>query len=79
VLLVVLRPGAVWCALLFLSITLVLAMEMANSALEYLADHVHPDWADAIGDAKDAAAGAVLIASINALLCGGAMIVAFWR
>jgi diacylglycerol kinase len=45
---------------------------MLNAALEYLTDRVHPDYAEEIGFAKDAAAGAVLITSIGAA-CVGAM------
>lgn len=58
-------------ALLIFSIGLVLALELVNSALEYLADHLHPTLATEIGHAKDAAAGAVLVASIAAALVGG--------
>jgi undecaprenol kinase len=65
-------PG--WAALLVLSIALVLALEAVNSALEYLIDHLHPELAEEIGCAKDAAAGAVLIASIAAAGVGAAML-----
>jgi diacylglycerol kinase (ATP) len=46
----------------------VLAMEFANSALEYLADAVHPGHNSLVGYAKDVAAGAVLIASLAAVI-----------
>ena len=62
----------VWCALVTISIALVLALEALNGALEYLMDRVHPDYSEEIGFAKDAAAGAVLIASIGSA-CVGAM------
>jgi undecaprenol kinase len=65
--LLALRPGWLWAALLLSSAVLVLALEMANAALEYLADQVHPDIAPGIAAAKDAAAGAVLLASGGAL------------
>ena len=68
------RPSPVWVAFVALSIALVLALELLNSALEYLIDHVHPELAVEIGHAKDAAAGAVLIASIAAVVVGGAML-----
>jgi undecaprenol kinase len=58
-----------------LSISLVLALELINSALEALIDHLHPDVAPAIKIAKDAAAGAVLLASIAAALVGVLMLV----
>lgn len=73
-LLVVLRPGWLWAAILSLSAVLVLALEMANAALEYLADQVHPDIAPGIAAAKDAAAGAVLLASGGALAVGALML-----
>ncbi|HEY0413825.1 MAG TPA: diacylglycerol kinase [Allosphingosinicella sp.] len=73
--LVLLRPGLVWAALVLLSTGLVLALEAVNGALEYLADRVHPDWAEEIGHAKDAAAGAVLIASLAAAAVGALMAV----
>ena len=72
----VLAPGWVWAALIVLSIALVLALELINSALEYLIDHVHPDIAPAIKQAKDAAAAAVLVISMGALAVGGMMMFA---
>lgn len=69
-----LRPGALWTALVALAIGLVLALELVNSALEYAIDHLHPALADAIRDAKDAAAGAVLIAGMSALAVAAASI-----
>jgi diacylglycerol kinase len=72
--LALLRPGWLWCALLVLAAALVLALEMANAALEYVLDEIHPHHAHEIGHAKDAAAGAVLLASIAAALTGAAMI-----
>ena len=73
----VLRPGLVWTALVALAIALVLALELANSALEYLLDHLHPDRAREIGAAKDAAAAAaVLVASLAAAAIGALMLLA---
>ncbi len=69
-----LRPGWLWAALLLSSAVLVLSLEMANAALEYLADQVHPDIAPGIAAAKDAAAGAVLLASGGALAVGALML-----
>ncbi len=73
---IVLRAGLLWSALILLAIALVLALELANAALEYLIDHVHPEIADEIGFAKDAAAGAVLVASMFSLGIGGLMLLA---
>jgi diacylglycerol kinase (ATP) len=71
-----LRPGPVWTAIVALAIALVLALEAFNAALEYLIDRVHPDIADEIKFAKDAAAGAVLLASIGAACAGTMMLLA---
>ena len=57
-------------ALLVLAMGLVLAAEAANTALEALADRVAPDHHPLVGKAKDAAAGAVLIASVAAAILG---------
>jgi diacylglycerol kinase len=69
-----LRPGLAWAALVALSIAFVLALELVNSALEYLLDHLHPALAREIGAAKDAAAAAVLLASLGAALVGALML-----
>lgn len=69
-----LRPGYVWASLVAVSIALVLALEMVNSAIEYMIDHIHPDVAPEIRRAKDAAASAVLVASTGALIVGLLMI-----
>ena len=69
-----LRPGLVWTALVALCATLVLALELANAALEAALDRLHPASHPAIGAAKDAAAGAVLVASAGALVVGALMV-----
>jgi undecaprenol kinase len=73
---IALRPGWLWAAIIALVTALVLALELLNSALEYLIDHVHPDTAPAIKKAKDAAAAAVLVASIGATCIGAMMLLA---
>lgn len=73
---IALRPGPLWWALLALAAGLVLALELVNSALEYLLDHLHPDLAPGIGAAKDAAAAAVLVASLAAAAIGALMVLA---
>ena len=65
--LAILRPGAVWWALVLLASAAVLAAELLNTALELLADHLHPQEHPAIRLAKDCAAAGVLIASLGAL------------
>lgn len=62
-----LAPGPGWAAAVILSAGLVLALELVNAAIEYLVDHLHPGFAAEIGAAKDAAAGAVLVASMASL------------
>jgi undecaprenol kinase len=68
-----LQPGLLWAALVAISIGFVLALEVLNAALEYALDHLHPHFAREIGVAKDAAAGAVLIASVTAFVVGTLM------
>ncbi|MEA3017241.1 MAG: undecaprenol kinase [Sphingomonadales bacterium] len=69
-----LRPGWIWAALVALSVALVLLLEMVNAAIEYVIDRLHPDRHDEIMFAKDAAAGAVLLAGFASLVVGGLMI-----
>jgi undecaprenol kinase len=72
----ILRPGWLWGAAIVMSIALVLALELLNAALESLIDRVHPEIHPAIRIAKDAAAGAVLIASAAAACVGAMMLLA---
>lgn len=72
--LVVLRPAPVWWAIVFLSIVVVLALELMNTALELVIDRLHPDVHPMIGQAKDCAAGAVLLASLGALAVALALV-----
>lgn len=51
-------------------IGLVLTVELLNTAIEKLADIVHPDKHPEIGIVKDIAAGAVFIISATALIVG---------
>ena len=70
----VLRPGWQWAALIAICTMIVMALELLNSALEYLIDHVHPDIAPAIKHAKDAAAAAVLVASCGSVCVAALML-----
>jgi diacylglycerol kinase len=56
--------------IIFLCIALVLGLEGINTAIETLLNKVHPNFNIDIGKAKDAAAGAVLIASFVAAIIG---------
>lgn len=69
-----LQPAPVWWALIALAIAGVFAAELFNTALEALADHLHPDQHPWIKLAKDCAAGAVLVASLAALAVAAAFL-----
>lgn len=56
-------------------IGLVMSIEGVNTAIEYIADFIHPDYHPKIGLIKDIAAGAVFIASVVAVII--AMIIYF--
>jgi undecaprenol kinase len=59
-----------WWALIGLAVGLVLVAELVNTALETLADLLHPGHHPEIGVAKDVAAGAVLVATLVAIGVG---------
>ena len=61
------RDGWLW---LVAAITLVWAVEALNTAIECLADAAVPEIHPLIAQAKDAAAGAVLIAVLGAVTVG---------
>lgn len=58
-----LRPPLILCALNLLSAGLLLSAEMANSALERAVDLACPETHPVAGQAKDLAAGAVMLVS----------------
>jgi undecaprenol kinase len=64
---VYLRPAPLWWAIMAVTVMLVLAAELFNTALEILVDHLHPDQHPRIKLVKDCAAGAVLVISIAAV------------
>jgi len=68
VVLLVTRPSPVWWAIGALAVGLVLMAELFNTALEALADRLHPERHPEIRAVKDIAAGAVLISSLVALM-----------
>lgn len=57
-------------ALLALAITLVLFAELVNTAIEVVVDLVSPEFHPLAQRAKDVAAGAVLLASVGAVVLG---------
>jgi len=58
-----------WVALT-LAIALVMGAEALNTALEYVVDLASPEWHPLARDAKDVAAGAVLLCSVGAAVVG---------
>ena len=73
VLLGYLRPAPVWWALVLLAASGVLAAELFNTAIERLADHLHPQAHVQIRIVKDCAAAAVLLLAVGALCVAGAL------
>lgn len=53
-----------------LAFGLVLSIEGLNTAVEKIADFVHPDFHHRIGFIKDIAAGAVMFAALTAMIIG---------
>ena len=68
-------PNPIWWALIVLSIALVLAAELFNTALERTLDGLHPKQAEFVRQAKDCAAGAVLIFSLASVVIFVLMVV----
>lgn len=58
-----------WILQIF-AIGLVMSVEGVNTAIEAIADFVHPDFHNKIGFIKDVAAGAVFISAITAVIIG---------
>jgi len=69
------RPGPLWWALAMLASAGVIAAELFNTAIEALADHLHPEIHPRIRIVKDCAAAAVLVATAGALAVGVALLV----
>jgi diacylglycerol kinase (ATP) len=73
-----LKPAPLWWAIAALTIGLVLAAEVINTAVESLADHLHREQHPAIRTVKDCAAGAVLVAGAAALGVAAAFVYDMW-
>jgi undecaprenol kinase len=71
----VFRPEPIWWAVVALTGAAVISAELLNTALEHLADHLHPDSHSQIRLVKDCAAAAVFIASCGALGVAIALVV----
>lgn len=52
------------------SIGLVMSIEGLNTAVEKVADFIHPEYHERIGFIKDIAAGAVFFAALTAIIIG---------
>jgi len=74
-----LRASPLWWAIIVLCIAVIVALEAMNSAVEYVIDRLHPGIHKEIKCAKDAAAGAVLLASLGAGIVGALMVLDWWR
>ncbi|MDR1056069.1 MAG: diacylglycerol kinase family protein [Prevotellaceae bacterium] len=59
-----------WLVLCIL-IGMVFSLEIINSAIENLCDHIFPQWNETIKKIKDLAAAAVFVASVISVICGG--------
>jgi len=69
------RAPAIWWAIAAITVSAVMAAELLNTAIEHLADHLHPQRHPTIGLVKDCAAGAVLVVSIAAVAVAVAFVV----
>lgn len=66
--------AADWCWII-LAISIVWTAEALNTAFEFLADAASPEFHPLVRDAKDVAAGAVLLTAIAAAVIGA---IIFW-
>ena len=66
--------AADWCWII-LAISIVWTAEALNTAFEFLADAASPEFHPLVRDAKDVAAGAVLITAVAAAVIGALI---FW-
>lgn len=62
------QASMIWWSLFTTMIAMVLSGELFNSALERTIDRLHPEKHPLIAEAKDCAAGAVLILSLGSLI-----------
>lgn len=75
IVLTALKVEPLWWALVLVASGLVMTAELFNTALEYLADHLHPETHPRIAIVKDCAAAAVLTTAGTAVLVGVALII----
>jgi diacylglycerol kinase (ATP) len=67
-------PARDWCWVI-LALATVWTAEALNTAFEFLADAASPEFHPLVRDAKDVAAGAVLITAVGATIIG---VIIFW-
>ena len=72
------RPAPVWWAMVLLISSAVIAAELFNTAIEGLADQLHPEAHPQIRMVKDCAAAAVLVLSAGALCVAVALAFSLW-
>lgn len=72
--LVILEPALVWWGVALLCSALLLALELVNSAIERVIDHVDGNLHPRIKAIKDMSAAAVVVASFGVFLLGIVMI-----
>ncbi len=70
----IIQPKLLWWGLALMASLTAISFEMLNSAMESLADHLHPEHHPKIGKVKDLACGAVIVSSFGLLFIGIAMI-----
>lgn len=69
--------SALECCILLFAIALVIVSEMLNTAIEFTLDSIfHNKYSKMVGMAKDISAGAVMFASLIAVIIG---IILFWN
>lgn len=71
----VVRPPPIWWAVVLMVIAAVLTVELFNTALERLIDHLHPAVHPEIRIVKDCAAAAVLVMACGAVCVSAALVV----
>lgn len=67
----ILKLSRIEMAIIFLTIAMVLAAELCNTAMEYLVDFLHPSVNPTIKKIKDVSAAMVLVVSLGALFVSG--------
>ena len=67
---IVFKLSTIECVLIIIVITIVFALEMVNTAIEYAIDMAMPQIHPLAKISKDVASGAVLVSAIGALIVG---------